>query len=203
MDILLNSFVFTLLGNALGSIFPGVFLAVFSVGLLFFIIKGFYPKSAFTPAGFIVCFVLFLLLSFQFVLMCGAFKLKSMTDDIKADINCSILSSRELLNRNITPADGREIIDGLLEKYPMLAYYTDPIEFGGNTVQNIAETVAENIHGFLNGFIWRRVGWSLAFIAASIFIVIRTLGVNLSVNHSTGAEKRHSSAHRGRRNNDF
>jgi hypothetical protein len=198
MFILLYSLFFGILRNALGSIFLGVFLAVLSVGILFFIIKGFYPRYVFKPAGFIACFVLFLLLSFQFTLMCGAFKVKSMTDGIKADIT-SILSSRELSSRVITPAEGREIIAGLLEKYPMLAYYTDSTEFSENTVQNVTETVANDIQSFLNGFIWRRAGWSLFFIAAGIFIVIRTLGVS----HSAGVGKRPFSAHRDRRNNDF
>ena len=196
--LLLISLVFDILRYAIGSMFLGVLFTILGVGLLFFLIKGFYPKSAFTPVSFIVGFILFFLLSFQSVFICGAFKVKSMAADIEVSINQYIPSSWKLSNQEISADDSQQIVENLDKEYPLFGCYIGWADFHGHTAANVAAAMVDEMHSFLNKFIWRRVGWSLLFIVLGTFIVIKTLDTYYGM---TG--KKRAPAKRNRRNNDF
>ena len=79
--------LFNILAHSLSSIFLGVFIAVAGVALMFFIIHLWWRNSNFTPLSFLVAFILFCLLSFQVVLICGAMTIKGYGDDIERTVN--------------------------------------------------------------------------------------------------------------------
>ena len=189
---------FEVLRYSLGSLFWGILLTLVGVGLLFFIIRGFYPRSTFTPLSFLVGAILFVLLAFQAVLLCGAVRIKGYSDEVRMCINRSIPAYWSGNTVDLTPGECQELLDRVIEAYPLVGYYVDYADFRGFNTQNIADNMVDELHSYLNKFIWRRVGWSFLFVAIGAFIVIKTLDVYRAVKR--GGRRR---AHRSYRYRDY
>lgn len=184
-DIAFNIMYFTgILHHALDCLFIGILLTVLGVGLLFFLIKGFYRNSTFTPLSLVVAFVLLILLSLQSIMLCGAVKVKSMSDDVRMAINQCL--PEYWINKavEITPAEGQELLDHVIDEYPLVGYYVDMADFKGYDTTNIADAMTDEMNSFMNKFIWKRVGWCLLFIITGAFIVIKTMDVVHAVRRS-------------------
>lgn len=190
--------LFEILKYSVGSLFWGILLTLLGLGLLFFLIKGFYPKAVFTPISFLVGVILFFFLSFQSILICGAVKLKSMSAVLETTINEYIPDSWKLQGREITAADSQQIVENLGVDYALFSHYIDWADFHGHAAGDVAAAMIDEMHRFLNAFIWRRVGWSLLFVLLGTFIVIRTLGTVQVYNRY-----RRGGASSRRRHNDF
>lgn len=186
MNTLLLSLVFDILRYAIGSMFLGVVFTILGVGLLFFLVRGFYPKSTFTPISFFVGTILFVLLAFQSVLICGAFKVKGMSAEIESRINQYIPATWKVLGHEFDAAESQQICDNLGEDYPLFACYVGLADFSGHNVDNIAQAMREEVNRFFYRFIWRRVLWSLLFIIVGTFIVIKTLEIYQTTLRSRG-----------------
>lgn len=195
--ILLTGSVFDIARYALDSIFWGVLLTLACVVLLSFLIRGFYPKASFTVGTFLTGIILFLLLSFQAVLLCGAFKAKSMTDAVESSVNGYVVSSRTFLEQELTAVEGRRLVDRLLVDYPLLDCCIEDVDFQDCTLNNVATVVADEIRVVLNGYICRRIGWGLFFMFWGTFVAIKTLGAG----YAKAGSGRHVAARR--RNYDF
>ena len=72
---------------ASGSLVVGCLITALGVFLLFFLIRGFYPKSTFSPLSILTGIVLAVLLAIEMVPMCGAISLKWMIDDYEHHID--------------------------------------------------------------------------------------------------------------------
>lgn len=190
--------LFEILKYSVGSLFWGILLTLLGMGLLFFLIKGFYPKSVFTPVSFLVGVILFFFLSIQSILICGAVKVKSMSAALETTVNSYIPDSWKLQNREITAADSQQIVENLGGDYALFSHYIDWADFHGHSANEVAAAMMDEMNSFLNAFIWRRVGWSLLFVLLGTFIVIRTLGTVQVYNRY----RRGGSSSR-RRHNDF
>ena len=191
MDLALD-----VLQYAFGSMLLGVFITIIGVGLLFYLVKSFYPKYTFTPITYIVGAILFILLSYHSILICGAFKIKGMTDDIGESITEYI----QYYNTDyyFTQKDTQDIIDALNEEYPLFACYVGSGDFTNHTPSTIVQSMVDEIHDFMNIFILKHLGWCVAFIAIGTFIVIKTMDVN----HKT-TRRSSSTARRRSRRVDF
>ena len=191
MDLALD-----VLHYAFGSMLLGLFITILGVGLLFFLVKGFYPKYTFTPITYIVGAILFILLSYHSILICGAFKIKGMTDDIGESITEYI----QYYNTDyyFTQKDTQDIIDALNEEYPLFACYVGSGDFTNHTPSTIVQSMVDEIHDFMNIFILKHLGWCVAFIAIGTFIVIKTMDVY----HKT-TRRSSSTARRRSRRDDF
>ncbi len=165
--------LFNILIHSLGSIFLGVFIAVAGVALMFFIIHSWWRNSNFTPLSFLVAFILFCLLSFQAILICGAMTIKAYSDDVKHTIN-------EMVNQvpsdmQLSSEDAQVILDQINNEFPIVGYYVNRVESWGNTPTTIAKSLADALHQYLNWFILRRLGWCLLFIICGAAAVINTI----------------------------
>lgn len=189
---------FEILKYSIGSVFWGILFTVIGVGLLFFLIKGFYPKSTFTPLSFVVGAILFVLLCFQAILLCGAISIKGMSDDVLVYIHQCLPSYWEGRAVELTPGQCQELLDKTIEEYPLVGYYVGVADFKGFNSQNIAEAMVDELNSFLNKFIWKRVGWSCLFILTGAFIVIKTLEVYRGI--KKGGKRRAAAAARRRDN---
>lgn len=190
--------LFEILEYSLGSLFWGIFITLLGMALLFFLIRGFYPKSVFTPISFVVGVILFFFLSFQAILICGAVKIKSMSSELELTINSYIPDSWRTYDKDITVADSQQIVENLGVDYALFSHYIDTAEFRGYTANNIASAMVDEMHSFLNGFIWRRVGWCSFWIILGSFIVIRTLGAQQCYQRRRGGRTSSRNRH-----NDF
>ena len=79
--------LFQIVAYSIGNLFLGILLTVVGVILLFVLIQSWYRNSTFTPVSYIVGGILFLFLSFQSILLCGAVTIKSYSEDVEGAIN--------------------------------------------------------------------------------------------------------------------
>ncbi|MBQ8673070.1 MAG: hypothetical protein IJ511_03320 [Bacteroides sp.] len=197
---ILNSIglMFDILHYAMDSMFWGVLLAIAGVALLFYLIRSFYPKYTFTPLSFVAGAVIFVLVAFQSVFICGAFKIKGMTDEMYASINSYIPQSWVACDHAFTTDETQQICDNLRDEYPLFACYVGTADFRGHTPATVAQSMVDEIHSFMNRYILRRVAWCLGFIIVGTFIVVKTMEV-----YRVSMRRGGAAARRSRRNNDF
>lgn len=188
---------FDVLYYAFGSMLLGVFITIIGVGLLFYLVKSFYPKYTFTSITYIVGVILFILLSYHSILICGAFKIKGMADDIGESINYFV-EDYYIPGQEITDVEAQQIAEHLMEEYPLFACYVGGATSYGNTTSTIAQSLADECHEFMNIFILKHLGWCVAFIAIGTFVVIKTM----EVYHKT-TRRSSSTAIRRSRRDDF
>lgn len=197
MEVLLISIAFEVLSYAIGSLFWILLFTVLILGLLFFLIKSFYAKQVYTPLSFIAGGILFSLLLFQAVCICGAFKLKSLAGDIELSINQYIPEELNSFEHKLTTDESQALVEKLKNDYPLFGNIGE-MDFRGRNMMQIAETIPAELYNFLNRYIWRRIGWSLFFIVLGVFIVIKTMDTYRPVGRRRGSITRKSLRH-----NDF
>lgn len=180
---------------ALGSAFLGIFFALVGIALLFVLIKGFYRNSTFTPLSICVAVVLFFLLAYQFILVCGAVKIKNLSDDVRMTINQQLPSYWTNTPLPITPRDSQTLLDVIVDDYPLVGEYLNLADFQGYNTTTIANAMVDEINSYMNKLIWKHVGWSLLFICIGAFIVIKTMDVIKSIKRSSRMHARPHGQH--------
>ncbi|MBO5631418.1 MAG: hypothetical protein J5965_20315, partial [Aeriscardovia sp.] len=68
--------IFNILVHSLGSLFLGVLITLAGMALMMFIIKSWHKNREFTPLSLIVASVLFVILAFHSIIICGAVTIK-------------------------------------------------------------------------------------------------------------------------------
>lgn len=185
--------LFDIISYSVGNLFLGILLTAIGIALMFFIIQSWFSNSTFSPISYVTGFILFLFLSFQAVLLCGAITIKSYCDDVEIAINTWV----EKIPGD-TPFDKESsqlILNQIMEEWPLVAHFVDTADFAGHTSINIAQSMAKEMRSFMNGFILRRIGWSLLFVVTGAFVVIKTMEQtkrrqSRGSRHSTGRSSR-------------
>ena len=185
--------LFNIISYSLGNLFLGILLTVIGVVLMFFIIQSWYSNSTFTSISYITGSILFLFLSFQVVLLCGAVTIKSYCDDVEITINNWIKNIPDDMQFN--KESSQQILDQIRTEWPLVSYFVDKTDFTGHTPIDVAQSMKKEIRSFMNGFILRRIGWSLLFVACGAFVVIKTMEQSRQRQHhrskySTGQSRR-------------
>ena len=165
--------LYTIISYSLDNLFLGVLLTIVGVGLMFFLIRSWFSNSSFTPFSYIIGFVLFLFLSFQAVLLCGAVTIKSYGDEVEVAINEWVRNLPDDVRFN--KASSQQVLEQIQQEWPLVGYFVGGADFTGHTPVDIAHAMTEELHSFMNGFILRRIGWSLLFVVVGAFIVIKTM----------------------------
>lgn len=186
--------LFNIINYSIGNLFLGVFITILGVALMFFLIKSWFNHKTFTTLSFIIGAILFVFLSFQSILLCGAVTIKTYTDEVEKNISEWV--------KNIPPSkefdkeDSQIIMNGIMEEWPLVGYFVDTADFTGHTSLNIAPSMADAIREYMNWFILRRVLWSLFFTITGAVIVIKSMEGNSSRRRRSSYS---SSSSRGRR----
>lgn len=162
---------------SIGSLFWGIFIAAVCMLLFYFAIKGWWKNAAFTVVTYIVGALLFVLLSVQCIMICGAIKIISFTDVVEYRTK-EILDSRHMFNVEVSRSESEDIVQELLEEYPIFRNYFDYGYFEGYTVETLPTAVGEEIRSYLRAFIARRLLWCLGFVVVSAVIAIKTISLN-------------------------
>lgn len=161
-----------------GSLIIGVLLTIVLEILLFVTIKGFFPKSVFSPFSLIVGIILALFLGFRMVPLCGAVSLKWMCIDfenyIVSLIPQDILSSELIVDQEYTD----QLIDRALDEFPIFASFVESGTFIGQSAAEIAHIMADTLNSFLNQFIIEAVLWSLFYLFIASALVVWTMKKN-------------------------
>jgi hypothetical protein len=168
--------LFEILRYSFGSVIWGVLIAIFCMALFVFLIKGWYKDATFSPVSYLVGAVLFLFLSFQCVLIVGSLKIISMTDDYEQQITALVQSYSP--EDEVSQAQASEVIDAIIDEFPILEYYIGGGEFSGYTASQLPAAIAQELRSFMRWYIFRRILWCLGFVAVGAYLVIRSLSKN-------------------------
>lgn len=175
--------LFDLLQFSLSSLFYGVLITAVCLVLFFVLIRGWYKSATMTPVSYLVGFVLFLLLSFQCTLIMGAIKIIHISDFYAGEIQ-QLMQQFFQGNQEVTVQQSTQIVENLVDTYPVLGHFFQSGEFSGYTAAELPEAMRTEICSFLRWFIVRRLLWCLAFVVVGAVCVIRTMTPSYRVENS-------------------
>lgn len=159
------------------SLIWGVLIAIGCMALFVFLIKGWYKDATFSPVSYIIGAVLFLFLSFQCVLVVGSLKIISMTDEYEQRIT-TIVESVYSPSDEVSMSQASDVIDTIIDEFPILEYYIGGGEFSGFTASQLPHAVADELRSFMRWYIFRRILWCLGFVIVGAICVIKSLSKN-------------------------
>lgn len=161
---------------AISSMVIGVVIAICGIVAFFLLIKGWYKDRTFNNYSVIVGVVLFGLLCFQNILLCGAVHIKRMSNDFITAMTEYVQPWVEAGDDYMEAADVDKILfNDLAERYPIIACYVGGSEFTGFRASDIPKAAIDTLNSYCNWYIFRRVCWEMAFIVAGAVIVIKTM----------------------------
>ena len=190
---------------AITSMFIGVILTILGIACFFLLIKGWYKDRTFNVASIIVGIVLFFLLWFQNILLCGTIHIKRMSAELEEKmteyVRPYVQAGNDYMNRN----DVDDLLfKGLANDSPILFCYVGNSDFRGFRASEIPSVTIDTLNDYCNWYIARRLGWSLLFVIIGAIIVIKTMAKNytkkpLSRQYSHNSERRERISSRTRR----
>lgn len=169
--------LFDILRYSFSSMIWGILIAVACMALFVFLIKGWYKDATFSPISYAVGAILFLFLSFQCILIVGSLKIISMTDEYEqriANIVESVYSSSE----EVSMSQASDVIDTIIDEFPILEYYIGGGEFSGFTAEQLPHAMADELRSFMRWYIFRRILWCIGFVIVGAICVIKSLSKN-------------------------
>lgn len=169
--------LFDILRYSFSSMIWGILIAVACMALFVFLIKGWYKDATFSPISYAVGATLFLFLSFQCILIVGSLKIISMTDEYEQRIT-NIVESAYSPSDMVSMPQASDVIDTIIEEFPILEYYIVGGEFSGFTAEQLPHAMADELRSFMRWYIFRRILWCLGFVIVGAICVIKSLSKN-------------------------
>lgn len=166
--------LFNIMFHSAGSMLLGILITIAGVSLMFFLVKSWRRDGGFTPQSLIVDIILFFLLSFQTILLCGAVTIKSYCDDVELTVNNMVSDIQP--DTLFSQQDSQRILEQISREWPLVGYYVNLADFHGHTPATIGKAMADELRSYMNWFILRRVCWCLLFVVAGTFAVVKTMG---------------------------
>lgn len=166
--------LYDILRYSISSVIWGILIAVACMALFVFLIKGWYKDTTFSPVSYVIGAVLFLFLSVQCVLIVGSLKIIDTTDYYETEI-ANIVDSAYDTADEITIGQADDIIQVIIDRFPLLQYYIGGGEFSGFTAKELPHAMADELRSFMRWYIFRRILWCLGFVIVGAICVIRSL----------------------------
>lgn len=175
--------LFDILRYSFSSIIWGILIAIGCMALFVFLIKGWYKDATFSPVSYVVGALLFLLLSFQCVLVVGSLKIIDMSDEYENRIS-AIVDNVFSPSDEVSLAQASDVIDTIIDEFPILQYYIGGGEFSGFTAKELPHAIAQELRSFMRWYIFRRILWCLGFVIVGAVCVIRSMSRGYALQRS-------------------
>lgn len=169
--------LYDILRYSFSSVIWGILIAVACMALFVFLIKGWYKDATFSPISYIIGAVLFLFLSIQCILIVGSLKIIDTTDYYETEISRIVNSAYDAADE-VTMGQADDIIQVIIDRFPLLQYYIGGGEFSGFTAKELPHAMADELRSFMRWYIFRRILWCLGFVIVGAVCVIRSLSKN-------------------------
>ncbi len=168
---------YDILRNSFSSVIWGILIAVACMALFIFLIKGWYRDATFTLTSYLVGVILSFLLAIQCVLIVGSIKIIGSTDYYESEITRIVENVYDATDE-VSQGHAEDIIQVIIDRYPLLHYYIGGGEFSGFTAKELPHAIADELRSFMRWYIFRRILWCLGFVLVGAFFVIKTLSKN-------------------------
>lgn len=164
---------FNILSHSIGSLFLGILITLSGLTLTLFIIKSWHKNKHFTTLSFLIAGILFLILSYHSVIICGAVTIKGYGNEVERFINSYV----SLLPNDyvITQEDSQSILENLNKELPLVGHYVNWADFYGHTPGDIAHAMNKKLQSFMNEYILKYSLFILAFVVLGAFLIIKTM----------------------------
>ena len=166
--------LYDILRYSFSSVIWGILIAVACMALFVFLIKGWYKDATFSPISYVVGAILFMFLSFQCVLIVGSLKILDTTDYYEMEITRIVDSTYDSVDE-VSMGQADEIIQVIIDRFPLLQYYISGGEFSGFTAKELPHAMADELRSFMHWYIFRRILWCIGFVIVGAVCVIRSL----------------------------
>ena len=166
--------LYDILRYSFSSVIWGILIAVACMTLFVFLIKGWYKDATFSPISYVVGAILFMFLSFQCVLIVGSLKILDTTDYYEMEITRIVDSTYDSVDE-VSMGQADEIIQVIIDRFPLLQYYISGGEFSGFTAKELPHAMADELRSFMHWYIFRRILWCIGFVIVGAVCVIRSL----------------------------
>lgn len=176
--------LFELLKFSFSSIIWGILITLICLVLFFTLIRGWYKNAVFTPGSYIVGIMLFFLLAFQSTMIVGAIKIINISDYYEKQIS-QLVNNNFPPNQEISKQQSEQVIQWLINEYPILQHYIKDGEFTGYEVQELPEAIGNELRSFMRGYILHRLFWCLGFVIVGAILVITCFNKQKQVYNQT------------------
>lgn len=166
--------LFDILKYSFSSVIWGILIAVACMTLFVFLIKGWYKDATFSPISYVVGAILFMFLSFQCVLIVGSLKILDTTDYYEMEITRIVDSTYDSVDE-VSMGQADEIIQVIIDRFPLLQYYISGGEFSGFTAKELPHAMADELRSFMHWYIFRRILWCLGFVIVGAICAIKSM----------------------------
>lgn len=171
------SFLSEIIHHAGWSVAVGIVIALAFVGLLFLLVRGFYPKSVFSPLSIVIGILLSIVLCFEFVPLCAAIALKGQISQFEVWLDENAIHPEDYaVPVPVTTEESTEIIERAVEEYPILGILIGSGEFTGFDTSNLAHAIASELNSYLNRLILKLVIVALVATSIGALLIVRTTG---------------------------
>lgn len=166
--------LFDILKYSFSSAIWGILIAIICMALFIFLITGWYKDATFSPVSYLIGAILFVFLSIQCVLIVGSLKIISTTDYYETEISRIVDNAYDATDE-VTEGQADDIIQDIIDRFPILHYYIGGGEFSGFTAKELPHAMADELRSFMRWYIFRRILWCLGFVIVGAICVIKSL----------------------------
>lgn len=183
-----------LVSLAFSTVIYGLLATAALMAILYFVLHEINHNAVRNIPFFITGIVLFPLLLTQFTLLFGAMETKSLVDSIEIFVSRSLESLHVTPTAAITGEDSQEMLNLIIQQFPILGVFADTCTFTGTQYSELAQTIGETLRDYLNSYMWRRIFWTLGFVvvATTIAILVPSAGYKDTVNRTSSRKERYT-----------
>ena len=163
------------------------------MALMLFIIKSWHKNKRFTTLSILIAGILFLILSYHSIIICGAVTIKGYGNEVESYINSYV----SLLPDDIvfSQEDSQAILERLNTDLPLVGHYANWADFSGHTPADVAHSMNDSMQSLMNEYIIKHILWILAFVLIGAFLIIKTMD-------KTKVKRKQSLHYAGKKNYD-
>lgn len=169
--------LFDILRYSISSVIWGILIAIGCMALFVFLIKGWYKDATFSPLSYVVGALLFILLSFQCIMIVGSLKIIEMSDEYEQQIS-AIVESAYSSSEIVSMSQASDIIERIIDEFPILQYYVEGGKFSGFEARELPQAITQELSSFMRWYIFRRILWCLGFVVLGAIYVIKSMSKN-------------------------
>ena len=100
-----------------------------------------------------------------------------MTDEYEQRIT-NIVESAYSPSDMVSMPQASDVIDTIIDEFPILEYYIGGGEFSGFTAEQLPHAMADELRSFMCWYIFRRILWCIGFVIVGAICVIKSLSKN-------------------------
>ena len=112
--------------------------------------------------------VLAVLLTIQFTLLIGAVRCKGSIDSVQVFLEQNVENNIG----TVSAKESQEILDDMVEEFPLIGVFIGYANFSGNDVRNLPEVMCDSLNSFFNKYILHRILWIMVLVVTACVIVM-------------------------------